>query len=149
MTINKPLYYNPKLKELARKLRKSSTLSEVLLWKKIKCRNLCFEFHRQVPINEYIIDFFCHELMLSIEIDGSSHDQKYEYDSIRNTKLEALGITILHFKDIDVKKDMNNVLRAIELKIGELKNIHCEEKTSPGPLQRGIDTMNWEFGTME
>jgi very-short-patch-repair endonuclease len=144
MTFNNTLYYNPKLKELAKQLRKSSTLSEVLLWKKIKCRNLGFEFHRQVPINEYIVDFFCHELMLSIEIDGSSHDQKYEYDLSRNTKLEALGITILHFKDNDVKKDMNNVLRAIELKIEELKNIQFEGKTSPGPLRRGIDTTNWE-----
>ena len=66
--------YNPKLKPLARKLRKNSTLSEILLWKQIKGKKLGCEFHRQVPINNYIVDFYCHELNLVIEIDGDSHN---------------------------------------------------------------------------
>jgi len=123
VTRNNILPYNPKLKELARQLRKNSTLSEVLLWKKIKGKAFGVEFHRQIPIEEYIVDFFCHEVKLAIEIDGSSHDQKYEYDLIRNERLANLGVNILHFKDIDVKREMNNVIRAIEFKVAELLNI--------------------------
>jgi very-short-patch-repair endonuclease len=123
MTRNNILPYNPKLKELAKQLRKNSTLSEVLLWGKIKGKIFGVEFHRQIPIDEYIVDFFCHEIRLAIEIDGSSHDQKYEYDLIRNERLTCLGVTIIHFNDIDVKRDMNNVVRAIESKVVELSNI--------------------------
>ncbi|MGV2481542.1 UNVERIFIED_CONTAM: DUF559 domain-containing protein, partial [Salmonella enterica subsp. enterica serovar Weltevreden] len=71
---NKILPYNPALKELAQRLRKQGILSEVLLWKKIKNKSLGVEFHRQVPLDNYIVDFYCHELMLAIEIDGNSHD---------------------------------------------------------------------------
>jgi len=77
---NKIIPYNPKLKELARELRKNSTLSEVLLWLKIKGKVMGVEFHRQVPIDNFIVDFYCHELMLAIEIEGSSHDEKQDYD---------------------------------------------------------------------
>jgi len=59
---NKIIPYNPKLKELARELRKNSTLSEVLLWLKIKAKVMGVEFHRQVPIGNFIVDFYCHEL---------------------------------------------------------------------------------------
>jgi very-short-patch-repair endonuclease len=92
MTQNKIIPYNPKLKELARELRKNSTLSEVILWNEIKKKAPGYEFHRQVPIDEYIIDFFCHELLLAIEIDGSTHDYKYDYDIYRQSRLEKYGI---------------------------------------------------------
>ncbi|WP_421805015.1 endonuclease domain-containing protein [Flagellimonas sp.] len=75
---NKIIPYNPKLKEFARQLRKNSTLSEVLLWEKLKQRSMGIQFHRQVPLLEYIVDFYCHELQLAIEIDGVSHDFKYD-----------------------------------------------------------------------
>ncbi len=123
MTKNKIVPYNPKLRELARKLRNNSTLSEVLLWKKIKGKALGYEFHRQVPIDEYIVDFYCYELMLSIEIDGCSHDHKFELDLLRQSRLENLGIKILRFNDLEIKRDINNVIRAIEVKIAELKDI--------------------------
>ena len=113
--------YNPKLKQLARNLRNNSTLSEVLLWKKIKNRALEVEFHRQVPINEFIADFYCHELKLAIEIDGKSHDYQYEYDILRQNMLENYGISFIRFTDLEVKKDMDNVIRALETKISELK----------------------------
>lgn len=71
---NKIPPYNPKLKELARQLRKNMTLGEVILWQEIRNRKLGVQFHRQVPIKEYIVDFYCHELLLVIEIDGSTRD---------------------------------------------------------------------------
>jgi very-short-patch-repair endonuclease len=80
MAKNVIIPYDPRLKQFARYLRNNSTLSEILLWKQIKNKALGIEFHRQVPIDEFIVDFYCHELMLAIEIDGISHDFKYEND---------------------------------------------------------------------
>ena len=112
---NKIIPYNPALKQLARNLRKESTLSEVLLWQKIKGKALSVEFHRQVPIDNYIVDFYCHELMLAIEIDGNSHEIEtvYQSDSIRQERLEDLGVRFFRISDHDVKSDMENVLRGL------------------------------------
>jgi very-short-patch-repair endonuclease len=121
MKPDKLIYYNPGLKEKARQLRNESTFSEILLWLKIKKRALGYEFHRQVPIDEYIADFYCHELKHAIEIDGSSHDNKYEYDLRRQKRLESLGVTLVRFDDIDVKRNMNDVLRALEVVILEME----------------------------
>jgi len=121
MKRNKLIYYNPSLKEKARRLRNESTFSEILLWLKIKGKTFGYEFHRQVPIYEFIVDFYCHELKLAIEIDGSSHDTKYEYDLRRQRRLEALGVRFIRFDDVDVKKRMNDVLRALEIVISEIE----------------------------
>lgn len=134
MSLNKIIPYNPALKELARELRKNSTLAEVLLWRKIKGKTLDCEFHRQVPLSEYIVDFYCHELMLAIEIDGSSHDYNYNHDNIRQRKLESLGVKFIRFNDMDVKQNINDILRALEITIAEIQN--CNE-TSPLPPSKG------------
>ncbi len=114
MSRNRIIPYNPKLRTLARKLRKESTLSEILLWKEIKCKQILnCEFHRQVPIDNYIVDFFCHELLLVLEIDGISHESKTEYDEKRQKRLESLGVKFLRFDDLDVKFNMEGVLKII------------------------------------
>ena len=118
---NKSISYNPKLRQYAKQLRNKSTLSEVLLWKRIKGKALGVEFHRQVPLSEYIVDFYCPELMLAIEIDGNSHDYKYEQDAFRQNSLEELGITFVRFSDLSVKKEMENVIRTLEITIEELR----------------------------
>jgi len=107
--------YNPRLKELARELRKQSTLAEVLLWTQLKRRQLLgYRFLRQKPIDEYIVDFFCRELMLAIEVDGDSHNEKAEEDRQRQQRLESLGIRFLRFTDRDVKTNLRGVVLAIE-----------------------------------
>lgn len=118
---NKIIPYKPELREYARILRKNSTLSEVLLWQKIKNKVYGVQFHRQVPMLDYIVDFYCHEIGLAIEIDGSSHDYKYDYDAKRQGRLEKEGMIFIRFSDIEVKKDMFSVLLALEYKIKELK----------------------------
>jgi very-short-patch-repair endonuclease len=117
---NKLIPYNPKLKAYARELRNNSTLAEVLLWQKIKQRALGFQFHRQVPLLEYIVDFYCHELQLAIEIDGNSHEYKYEYDSRRQGLLEKQGIVFIRFSDMEVKKNMFSVILVLEETIQKL-----------------------------
>ena len=117
---NKIIPYNPELKILARKLRKNSTLPEILLWQKIKQRGLGVQFHRQVPMLNYIVDFFCHEIGLAIEIDGSSHEFNYFNDADRQGKLEQYGIQFLRFSNEEVQKNMFSVLLAIQEKVNSL-----------------------------
>ena len=116
------IYYNPKLKPLARKLRNNSTLSEILLWEELKNRKMLgYRFLRQKPIGEYIVDFFCNKLRLVIEIDGNSHNEEsFENDMTRQAWLESIGLSVLRFDDLEVKKDMENVLMAIE---GWIRNL--------------------------
>ena len=119
--------YNPKLKEFARKLRNNSTKSEILLWKELKRKQMKgYDFHRQKPIDNYIVDFFCVELMLAIELDGYSHQniETYNKDIKKETRLNKLGVAVLRFEDKKVYNDMANVLRTIEIYIGEYELLH-------------------------
>jgi len=123
------IYYNPKLKPLARKLRNNSTMSEILLWEELKGRKMKgYQFLRQKPIGEYIVDFFCSQLKLVIEIDGDSHNKgNYKYDLKRQKWLESIDLTILRFDDIDVKKDMKNVLMSVEGWINEYERVYINK----------------------
>jgi very-short-patch-repair endonuclease len=119
--------YNPKLKSTARMLRKQSTLAEVLLWNELKGKRLLgYDFHRQKPIQKYIIDFFSPRLMLAIEIDGASHIDKAEEDEERQRNLQSLGIRFLRFRDDEVKRDLGGVAEAIRLWI---QNEQAKAKT--------------------
>lgn len=107
--------YNPELKELAKKLRNNSTLSEVLLWEHLKGKQILgCDFDRQKPIDNYIVDFFCNKLMLAIEIDGDTHNYKAEEDQERQERLEKVGIRFLRFNDVDIKQNIDGVMVAIE-----------------------------------
>jgi very-short-patch-repair endonuclease len=117
---NKIIPYNPKLKLLARQLIKNSTLPEVLLWQNIKQRAYGVQFHRQVPMLNYIADFYCHEIGLVIEIDGDSHDHSFLYDAKRQGELEAYGVTFLRLSNEEVKNNMFSVLLVIEETVKEL-----------------------------
>jgi very-short-patch-repair endonuclease len=129
---NKIIPYNPNLKALAKKLRQNMTLSEVLLWNELSGKKMHgFDFDRQRPIDNFIVDFYCKELNLAIEIDGDSHDYKFEEDVERQKKIESLDVHFLRFLDIDVKKDMNNVLREIEHWVLEHK------EPTPSPSMEG------------
>jgi len=109
------IYYNPKLKAKSRELRNNSTLAEVLLWNQLKGRKMrVYQFMRQKPIGNFIVDFFCSKLKLVIEIDGESHSDNQQHDQKRQTELEALGLSFLRFYDRDVKQNMSGVLQTIE-----------------------------------
>lgn len=81
------------------------------MWQRIKGKQIhgC-DFDRQKPIDKYIVDFYCKRLMLAIEIDGESHQDKEEYDRKRQVRLESLGVQLLRFLDSDVKTNMEGVL---------------------------------------
>jgi very-short-patch-repair endonuclease len=123
--------YNPDLKILAKTLRKNMTLSEVLLWNEMKKKQMSgYDFDRQRPIGNYIVDFYCKDLNLAIEIDGDTHFYRDEVDDLRQQELEDLGVRFLRFEDIEVKKNISNVLRVIEDWIQK-------NKPTPSPSREG------------
>jgi very-short-patch-repair endonuclease len=94
----------------------------VLLWNELRARKMKgYQFMRQKPVDEYIVDFYCNKLKLVIEIDGDSHYGKIERDEIKQQKLEAMGLYVLRFDDTEVKKDIYNVLFCIEGWIDEFE----------------------------
>jgi very-short-patch-repair endonuclease len=111
----KIIAYDQHLKPLARQLRNQSTLAEILLWQQLKTKKMLgYDFDRQKPIDWFIVDFFCTELRLAIEIDGESHRQNVIGDRERQARLESLGIRFLRFEDRMVKQDMRNILASIQ-----------------------------------
>jgi|SRR4030095_3036160 very-short-patch-repair endonuclease len=116
------ILYNQKLKKFSKELRNNSTLSEVLLWKELKAGKMKgYKFNRQKPLNKYVADFYCKKINLIIEIDGYTHNDKYQKDLKRQKELEELGMKFIRFDDLEIKFDLLNVLRKIENFIVELE----------------------------
>ncbi|MBO0321033.1 ribonuclease P protein component [Muricauda sp. CAU 1633] len=142
--------YNPKLKEFARQLRKNSTLSEVLLWQKIKQRALGVQFHRQVPLLEYIVDFYCRELKLAIEIDGKSHEYIYDEDAFREGRLEQFGVQVVRFSNEEIKNNLFSVLLILQETVDKLSQgkLNPSQKITPLRSPQG-DTSIYSFPKKE
>ena len=109
------LPYNPTLKQRAIALRKAKNLSEVLFWMQVtKGKFYNIDFDRQRIIGNYIVDFYIKQLALVIEIDGSSHDNKIEYDKQREAYLMSLGLNIYRIKVKDIMQQMPRVIAGLE-----------------------------------
>ena len=95
------------------------TNAEVVLWLALKNRGVGgYKFRRQQGIGSYILDFYCPELKLCVELDGSSHDYKYDYDEQRTMFLNNQGIRVVRFKNEQVMTCLDGVVEEI-LHIGE------------------------------
>ncbi len=109
------LPYNPALNQLAKEKRKAGILSEVLFWQQVhKGKFHTIDFDRQRIIGNYIVDFYVKTLGLVVEIDGSSHDNKADYDAERQFYLENLGLKVYRIADFDVKKNIVGVMIGLE-----------------------------------
>jgi len=130
--MRKIIPYNPNLVPFAKQLRKNMTFGEISLWREIKGKKLGFSFSRQIPVDQYIVDFYCKELQLAIEIDGSIHleERHKEKDFYRQKRLESFGINVIRFNDSDVKNNLNLVLDKVRTVIYDLK-------PTPNPSQEG------------
>lgn len=107
--------YNPKLKERARALRNNSTFTEILLWNYLRGKQvLGCDFDRQRPIDNYIVDFYCKELNLAIEVDSESHHGNEIRDERSDKRLRELGVEVLRFDDLEVRYHTEFVLDKIE-----------------------------------
>jgi very-short-patch-repair endonuclease len=109
--------YNPALKELAKKLRQNLTFSEVKLWKELRNGQVMgYDFDRQKPMGNYIVDFYCKDLKLALEVDGITHsDERIAVkDKTRQSELEVLGVSFLRFDALVVINKVESVVREIE-----------------------------------
>jgi len=124
MKRRKIIPYNPKLKEFARELRNHSTYTEVMLWNYLKGKQMKgYDFDRQRPIDNYIVDFYCKDLMLAIEVDGESHYGNRDKDIRKDERLNKLGVTVLRFDDMEIVHGLDKVLEAIEKWIDDNRNV--------------------------
>ena len=104
--------YNKNLKNFARENRVDGTIGEATLWKLVlKAKQTGYQFNRQFPVGNYIVDFICRNLKLIIEIDGSSHSfsEVSIKDAEKQAFLEKKGYHILRFTENDVVKDLGKV----------------------------------------
>ncbi|MBQ3631381.1 MAG: endonuclease domain-containing protein [Prevotella sp.] len=111
---NKTDDYGNKL--LARDLRRCSTAPETVLWQHLRRNALGVKFRRQHPLGPYVLDFFCYELNLCIELDGESHNHHIaeEHDKIRTKYLNEKGITVLRYSNDVVYYHVWAILETIE-----------------------------------
>ena len=115
---------DPQLLEFAKTMRSNATDAENLMWQLIRAKRFMnLKFRRQHVIKPYIVDFYCHELSLVIELDGSQHgtDEAIEYDAERTKFLDALGLSVVRYWNHDVLSETDVVLRDLWRRCSELK----------------------------
>ena len=120
-----PIYFGakPELLRIAGELRKNMTVAEQMLWQKLRNRQVSgYRFRRQHPVRDVVVDFFCYQAMLVVEIDGKVHDTSYkeERDIERTKILKMLGLRELRFRNEEVINDLENVIRRIEAELSKL-----------------------------
>ena len=126
----------PALLKRARALRRETTDAERLLWSLLRNRQfLGLKFRRQHPLRGYILDFYCHEAQLGVELDGGQHAEPEQaaHDTQRTRDLEELGIRVVRFWNHDVLKEPEAVLEAIM----EVVEIGPHSSPHPKPLSPG------------
>jgi very-short-patch-repair endonuclease len=105
----------PPILQAAREMRQPQTPAEATLWRALRDRALGYKFRRQHPIERFIVDFYCAQTKLCIEIDGAAHmdpDQR-AYDLARTAYLEEMGYKVIRFTNDDVRYDLNGVIDKI------------------------------------
>jgi len=100
---------------LAADLRKNMTAAEKLLWERIRVGKLGYKFRRQHPMLQFIADFYCHEKLLVIEVDGEIHniDTNREHDEGRDFEMQQYDIKVLRFTNNEIFKDIERVIDTI------------------------------------
>ena len=116
---------NPALKQRRRELRRNQTEAEKAFWGNLRKKEFYgMKFFRQYSIGPYILDFYCPNMKLAVELDGGQHNQceRKEYDAARSEYLKAQGIEVIRFWDHEVLLDMESVLSELGLKVTPLSS---------------------------
>ncbi|KAB2879816.1 DUF559 domain-containing protein [bacterium] len=116
-------------KEKRRSLRRRSTKAERTLWQNLRNRGFeGYKFRRQVSVGFFVLDFYCPELKLAMEVDGYTHDsdEAKKYDAERQEIIENYGVRFLHIRDEEVHEDIEKTLKNIKTEI--LKRIDDDKK---------------------
>lgn len=130
---------HPIILSRAREMRQPQTPAEATVWQNLRNRNLKYKFRRQHPIDRFIIDFYCAEAKLLIEIDGESHLQKeqIEYDAARTEYLEDLGYKVIRFTNNDVRYSIHAVIDEIVQVVESRIELLKRNAPHPNPLPNG------------
>jgi very-short-patch-repair endonuclease len=116
--------------KIARKLRKQQTPQEVRVWSRLRDRQfLGYKFRRQVPLGRYVVDFYCPEKKLVLEIDGGHHMQQQTQDQQREDLLKSQGYQILRFWNSDIEQNLEGVFEKIMQVL--------QSPSPPSPLPQG------------
>ena len=116
----------PKIFANAKALRQTATPAEKILWRYIRNRKMFdLKFRRQHPLKYFVADFYCHELLLVIELDGNIHNlpEVKKYDAEREQLISSLGITILRFSNNDVFYEPEKIENAVKIHLEKMKMI--------------------------
>lgn len=128
---------DPLLKQRRRKLRRNQTDAERVLWQKLRNKQLYgMKFFRQYSVDAYILDFYCPNLKLAIELDGGQHaeDERREYDKHRSEYLKTHGIEVMRFWNNEVLSNMDGVLIRIAERITPSVPLKLRGKVTPPGL---------------
>lgn len=114
----------PIIHKQARELRKRETKAEKVLWTLLSNKKVGYKFRRQHPINQFIADFYCHELKFIIEVDGEIHnsEEQQDYDRMRDEHFRKYGIDLVRLTNNEVLKNPAKVLDRIGVEIDKLKS---------------------------
>ena len=105
---------SPQQKDIRKLLRRNMTAAEAVLWRALRGRGVGgWKFRRQQGIGPYVLDFYCPELRLCVELDGSSHDYRFEYDEQRTAFLDEQGIRVVRFRNEQVWTSIDGVVAEI------------------------------------
>ncbi len=134
------------LKDNAKRMRKNPTETEEILWRVLKNNSLGLHFRRQHVIHDFIVDFFCYEKNLSIEIDGGYHNEEEQkrYDEYRTQELNKLGIKELRFTNDDIIGDIDSVLNKIKETANDLPSL--QGRAGVRPVQGETNSLPFREG---
>jgi very-short-patch-repair endonuclease len=124
-----------RLTGIARSLRRRETIAEERLWRELRNRQLAgWKFKRQVPRGRYVLDFFCADAGLVIEVDGFQHTDAAVAlkDAERTGYLESEGLRVLRFTNADVSDNLDGCIEEIFLRLGQ------QQAPSPGAARRPL-----------
>jgi very-short-patch-repair endonuclease len=117
-------YNKSTMTQRRRTLRKNLPEAEIILWSKLSCKQMLgYKFRRQYSVDQYVIDFYCPELKVAIEVDSDSHFMPgaQEQDKARQEHIEAFGIRFLRFTNEDVCKNVDGVCQTVYNAVDELR----------------------------
>ncbi|MFZ2152890.1 MAG: endonuclease domain-containing protein [Microgenomates group bacterium] len=116
--------YLEELRCLSRNNRKNPTQAEKIFWKLLSYQKTNYKFTRQKPIGKFILDFYCSKLLLCIEVDGDSHDNKKYSDHFRDLYLVQRGIKTIRYKNeqvlFDLENTKSNLFKQLDIRISEI-----------------------------
>ena len=119
------IFNRAKVKPRRQQLRNNMPDAEVLLWSKIRAKQILeYKFRRQYSVGDYIVDFYCPQLKLGIEVDGDSHFREgaKDYDEERQAYIESFGIRIVRYLNTDIYGNWDGVLEDLAQEMQKCEN---------------------------